>query len=988
MAFQPPFRRNFRVLIIVLFLFSVTLGIAGHLFHENQKRIVKEEKRDQLGAVADLKVRQISNWHQDRMADAAVIVECPFFAHLIQRFLRSPVEKEVKQEILNWMGSRQRHYQYQSLHLIDSKGTVRLSVPEGKEVLGPNAKALCAEAMRKKKIVFSDLYRGKIAKVVRLTLIVPILISEGNDTLPLGVLLLRIDPHQFLYPLVQSWLTQGDSSEILLLRREGGYIVFLNELRHQRDTALNLRFPIGNQQLPTAEAAYREEGAFEGIDYRGIPVLAAMRRIPDTSWFLVAKVDQEEIYAPIRRQAWYTGIVIGLWITGAGLSVGILWRHQRTQFYQRQYEAELEREALARHFDYLTKYANEIILLMDQDMKIVEVNDRAVESYGYSRDELLQLSLRQLQPSETGLDLFLPMKQAEEQDGLVFETEHQRRDGTRFPVETSSRMIQVEGKRFYQNIIRNITERKRAEEVLRESEHYFRSLIFNMHEDILVIDQAYRVTDVNNTLLVTAGLKREDAIGRHCYEVLHDYSQPCCRYGEECLLQAVFESGKPHHCRHIHSRSDSLSGRSKIWADILLSPLRDGHGNVTHVVEAVRDVTDLILTGEALRESEERYRLAIEYASDGVAIIKGDQPLFVNQKFVEIFGYGRPEEIIGKPLSMLVHPDDLRRVENFSPWRLKDEPIGLRYDFKGVRKSGESIHIEVSASPTSYRGEAVSLVYLRDVTERKRKEQEMSSLQEQLRQSQKMEALGRLAGGMAHDFNNFLTVIRGYSQLCLLEVREGNPFRENIEEILKATERAANLTCQILAFGRQQILEKRILDLNTVLRDLDKMLRQVIGEDTELGTLFADGLGEVKIDPVQIELVIMNLAINARDAMPSGGKLTIETANVELDETYCRNHVDVTPGHYVVLSISDTGVGMIPEVRERIFEPFFSTKEKGKGTGLGLSMVYGIVKQSGGHIEVDSEPGKGATFRIYLPRVDEPVVEVDEKEIGVASFRE
>jgi CheY-like chemotaxis protein len=224
-----------------------------------------------------------------------------------------------------------------------------------------------------------------------------------------------------------------------------------------------------------------------------------------------------------------------------------------------------------------------------------------------------------------------------------------------------------------------------------------------------------------------------------------------------------------------------------------------------------------------------------------------------------------------------------------------------------------------------------------------------------------------------------LTVIKGYSQLSLIELKENDPMRGSIEEINRAADRAADLTRQLLAFSRRQILEMRVLDLNSALRDLDKMLRRVIGEDIELVTLLAEGLGRVKTDYGQMQQVIMNLAVNAKDAMPNGGKLTIETADVELDETYARSHVAVIPGRYAMLSVSDTGVGMTAEVKEQVFEPFFTTKEKGKGTGLGLATVYGIVKQSGGNIWLYSELGQGTTFKIYLPRVDEPLEELKEK---------
>ena len=274
--------------------------------------------------------------------------------------------------------------------------------------------------------------------------------------------------------------------------------------------------------------------------------------------------------------------------------------------------------------------------------------------------------------------------------------------------------------------------------------------------------------------------------------------------------------------------------------------------------------------------------------------------------------------------------------------------------------------------------ETLSIAFV-EALDRKRENKEKERLQDHLRQSQKMEAIGRLAGGIAHDFNNLLTIIKGYSQLSLLELKEGDPLRGIMEEIQNASQRAADLTRQLLVFSRRQVSDVKVLDINVRLRDLDKMLRRVIGEDVELLTLLAEDLGRVKADPGQIDQVIMNLAVNARDAMPSGGKLTIETRNAELDEFYARRHVAVTPGHYVMISVSDTGVGMTPEVRERAFEPFFTTKEKGKGTGLGLSTVYGIVKQSGGNIWVYSEPGKGTVIKIYLPRIDEPLEEMRER---------
>jgi two-component system cell cycle sensor histidine kinase/response regulator CckA len=383
---------------------------------------------------------------------------------------------------------------------------------------------------------------------------------------------------------------------------------------------------------------------------------------------------------------------------------------------------------------------------------------------------------------------------------------------------------------------------------------------------------------------------------------------------------------------------------------------------------------------EALRRSEERLKELYDNAPIGYHEFDTKGCITrVNKTEVEMLGYTE-EEMLGRHawdfITETVWIEALKK-------RLTGElPVGQVFERTFRRKDGTTfpalIHERFIRDD---KGEIKGIrSTIQDITELKQAEERMNTLQEQLRQSQKMEAIGRLAGGIAHDFNNLLTVIKGYSQLSFFELKEGDPLRGNIDEIQKASQRASDLTRQLLAFSRRQILEFMVFDLNTILRDLDKMLHRIIGEDIELVYLLSDRLGKIKTDPGQIEQVILNLAVNARDAMPSGGKLTIETANVFLDESYTQSHADVKPGPYVMLSVTDTGCGMAKEVEEHIFEPFFTIKEKGMGTGLGLSTVYGIVKQSGGDIWVYSEVGQGTTFKIYLPREEEePLEEVREK---------
>jgi len=368
-------------------------------------------------------------------------------------------------------------------------------------------------------------------------------------------------------------------------------------------------------------------------------------------------------------------------------------------------------------------------------------------------------------------------------------------------------------------------------------------------------------------------------------------------------------------------------------------------------------------------------RTLVETSPDAVALIDlNTNILMINQQGMALAGYknNNAGDIIGRSILEFIAPKDRSQVAENVLKPVETESI-RNFQCAALKKDGTQCPVELSASLIVDKGgkPRALMAVLRDITERKRAEMEMTGLQEQLHQSQRMEAIGQIAGDIAHDFSNLLSIIKGYTNFSLHTLKEDDPLQENIKEIQKATERATALVRQLLNFSRHQVMEMKVLDLNTLLRDLDKMLHQVISEDIKLVMRLADDLGKVKVDPKNIEQVILNLAVNARDAMPSGGELFIETVNVELDEEYARTHIPTKLGLYVMLSVSDTGVGMTSEVRERIFEPFFTTKEKGKGTGLGLSTVYRLIKQSRGNIWVYSKPEKGTTFEIYLPRVGE-----------------
>jgi len=364
-------------------------------------------------------------------------------------------------------------------------------------------------------------------------------------------------------------------------------------------------------------------------------------------------------------------------------------------------------------------------------------------------------------------------------------------------------------------------------------------------------------------------------------------------------------------------------------------------------------------------EREEVFRLISENAADMIAVVDANgKRLYNSPSYEKILGYTVEDLRTTTPLEQ-IHPEDRDKVTKAADEALSTA-TGSTLEYRMRHKDGSWRTLESRASTIVKAGQVEKLVIVnRDVTERKR-------LEEQFRQSQKMEAVGRLSGGVAHDFNNLLGVIIGYGEIVQEGTAADSPLRTSVEEMLKAGHRAASLTRQLLAFSRQQVMDPRVLDLNAVVKDMEKMLKRLIGEDVQLKTDLDPDLARIKADPGQIEQVIMNLAVNARDAMPNGGRLEISTSNFHMDDNFVRRYpYPVQVGDYALLTVTDTGIGMDAATRTRVFEPFFTTKGKGKGTGLGLSTVYGVVKQSGGYIEVHSEPGAGATFKLYLPKVEE-----------------
>ncbi len=509
---------------------------------------------------------------------------------------------------------------------------------------------------------------------------------------------------------------------------------------------------------------------------------------------------------------------------------------------------------------------------------------------------------------------------------------------------------------------------------VRKAEENFRSIFENAVEGIFQSTTDRKFLRVNPSLARILGYDSPEEviagytdIGRQLY-VKPELAAEVTRLLETVGMVENFEFEA--YCKN----------REKVWLSLNMRLVRNEAGEVLFREGTLKDITGHKQAVEALRTSEERYRDLVENAHDIIYShdLQGNYTS-INKAGEQITGFTR-EEVLSLSLHQTITPEDLPKAQEMIRRKLAGERV-TAYEMEILAKDGHRVAVEVNTKlifqdgvPTGVQGIA------RDVTDRKQ-------LEQQLRQSQKMEAIGQLAGGVAHDFNNLLTAINGYSSLALQRTNPDERIRGYLEEIRKAGDRAANLTRQLLAFGRKQMLKPVPLNLNDVVADMEKMLRRLIGEDIRFSTKLDPGLHRVKTDPGQIEQVLVNLVVNARDAMPRGGVLTIETANFEVDREYAARHVGLSPGHYVMLAVSDTGCGMDQETKARIFEPFFTTKEKGKGTGLGLSTVYGIITQSGGNIWVYSEPDKGTVFKVYLPELQQEIEAPQKVEVETSAPR-
>jgi PAS domain S-box-containing protein len=1072
---SAPHRKIPKTLLTILLIFSIGIIAAGYFYSRYLGEQFEKSAEDDLLNISKLKATQVEDWRRERIGDAQVLSEKVSMSDLLQQYLLHPSDKNLQKEIEQLFESVRESYGYSSIAFFDRKHNLIVQAGEYK----PNEAAKDFQASfdssaRSGKILFSDLHKIPGSNNFRLDLFDPVFDHSGKTLI--GLIVLQNNPDRALFPLVQNWPVQTRTTESALFRREGAIAVNLSRLRFTTTDSIQWHIPVTNPGLSWSRVLEGSGGILQGVDYRGVPVYAAVQKLANFPWYIIVKEDEAEVNEPLRRNQWSIGVLIAFLILGAGGGVAFLWQSNTSAFYRRQFELESERRLLAQQFEYLTKYANDIILLMDAQNRIVEANERASTAYGYSHEELIGMDARNLRAPNELSKFESDIQKIDVLKGLVFETAHKRKDGTTFPAEISSRSIEVDGKKFLQAIIRDITKRKRAEEEVRQKDAELRFFAEATFEGIF-FHQDGRFIKVNDQFAKMVGLGHSELIGqpgsliippesvemmeRHALEKRSDpyevtlQRKDGSRWPAEIRGQLVIIDGKPSRqvvirdlteqkkaeqrlreseqqlkeAQHIaligSSRWDAVTDTT-FWSDELYRitgwdpslpaptnaeraklytpesyavlrlavarametgdpydleleivrtdgelrhvlakgrAIRDEQNNITGLLGTMQDITERKRSEEMIKEREVQYRELVETARDEIYTLS-TQGTFtsVNSAFESVTGWKR-EEWIGKPFVDVLHPKDGHKMNERFARSMRGEPQPL--DEVHIKtKSGKYILVELSTVPQTRNGKVVGVLGIgRDITERKQ-------LEEQLRRTQRLDSIGSLASGIAHDLNNVLGPILLGVDVLIRKVTD-EPSKKILLNLRNSGKRGSEIVKQVLAFARGTEQEYSPQQLRYVVNEIHSFVRETFPKEVNLRVDIPKDLPPILGDSTQLHQILLNLCVNARDAMPSGGQIRISASKIDLSKSDVENYAGARPGAFVCLSVSDTGTGIPEEIKAKIFDPFFTTKEVGKGTGLGLSTVTSIVRDHKGILKLVSEVGRGTEFKIYFPAIDQ-----------------
>ncbi len=1001
----------------LLLLLGLLLGLdllVGAWFFQAQQLQQERLVADQLTTIGKLKVKEISNWRQRILDEAALLTESPFFARGVELYLQNP-QVENTQTLLNRLRSITTHYHYPGVLLLNLQGEVVVSYgPFAGLSKKSGLEPLVAHAMQERLAVLSDLYLDDRGDGIYLAVATPLFKNGQSGEDLIGAVVLVCDPERFLFPLIRNWPVPSETAESLLVRADGNDVLYLNELRHKPGSAMKLRIAKSTFKTPAEAAVNGKTGIVRGKDYRGEKVISHVQPVPDSPWFFVSKIDEHEAFALWRSQSLllilaFSGIATLL----LALGLAILQRN-RKKHYRQLFTAEQQLRHNAERSGVILRGIADAIIVTDYVGRIELLNPVAEELTGWKHSAALGKPLAEIfhvVDAKSGEKVENPVTKVL-RHGKRVEFGNRPfligKDGHKVPISESGAPLH-DSLGNITGVVLVFRDRSKEHFIERLAEIRLRiSLYANTHSlDALltkVLDEICELVDspVGFFHFVEAD-QQTLALQQWSTRTLQEF----CRAEGKGRHYNIAEAGVWVDCLRqrrpvVHNDFASLldkkglpEGHAPVIRELLVPVFYNdkvvailGVGNkpidydggdvetVSYLAEVVYHVIEAKRVEEVLQKSLQTSDDLVRAIPSGLFMYQYQPP----DRLVLISGNPEAARITGKNIVQLIGRDfdaiwPEAKAQGLTEQFLKVMHTGRMYETEDLQYTDDQL---VGA----FRIRAFTLpenrlaVAFENISELKHSEAEKQKIQSQLQQAQKMESVGRLAGGVAHDFNNMLSVILGNAEMALEHDKQHPTIRQELEEIKKAALRSADLTRQLLAFARKQAVAPKVINLNHTIEGMLKMLRRLIGEDIQLAWLPQTGLASIFIDPSQVDQILANLCVNARDAIKGLGKITIETGTIALNAEYCRDNPGFVPGEFTLLSFSDSGSGIAKEHLDHIFEPFFTTKRQGEGTGLGLAMIYGIVKQNSGFIKVYSEPEKGTTFRIYLPQHLEETEEI------------
>jgi two-component system, cell cycle sensor histidine kinase and response regulator CckA len=818
------------VAAIAVFM-SAFIALGGYCYYSIESSSLHERNTRTITAIAELKINQIAAWHQSKADEVGVISQSPFFTQCVRRWLGDRSDKRCEDALTKGILLYKTAFDFHEVFIVSAAGEILLGAEPPAAHIDPATRAALRAAVGSGEVTESDFYRCSLrATDIHFEIIAPLRDEKGRIA---GAIVFRADPRTYLFPLIQTWPMPSATSEALLVRRDGDSVVYLNDLRFMKNSALAFRKSLNEQAVPAVRAARGYTGVFEGRDYRNVEVLAYIAPIPGTQWFLVTQIDHREMFAELYYRGAITAIItiISILLLGAAFA-----------FYYHSRQKDLYR------------------------------------------------------------DLFLKEKQ------------------------------------------------------LREYQDDFRTILYSIGDGVITTDVEGRIKQMNRTAVELTGWMESEAKGREFESILpfinketrKPVANPIARVLREGVVVGLAD----------HTLLISKDGKEIPVADSG-APIRNERGGVDGAVLVFRDVTKQNAIEDRLRKLSR----SVEQSPASVVITDLTGKIeYVNPKFTEVTGYTFEEALDQNPR---VLKSGKTSAEDYALlWQTILSGKVWHGEFQNRKKNGELFWESASISPiTDETGQITHFVGLKeDITDRKR-------LEQQLIQAQKMEGVGTLAGGIAHDFNNLLAMILGSAELLRQYLGDMPSLGKYVDRIIDASERGKSISRQLLIFSRPDQAELKPISLSHIIGELRELLKHFLSKTIAITTEIDAGTGIVLGDGGQIHQALLNLALNAGDAMVNSGRLTIRERYVSSDVVTTRFPGADASGRYIAVSVSDTGAGMDEAVIAKIFDPFFSTKERGKGTGLGLAMVHGIVKNHKGFIDVESTLGQGTTFTLYFPEL-------------------